>query len=309
MPPAPSTLRRDQPAAGILPSVGRPVIVGILNATPDSFHDGGRYADPVSAIARGKKLFSDGAAWVDVGGLSTRPGSSEISVDEEIARVSPVLSGLTSAIPSPGLLSIDTYRSAAARAALDAGATAINDVSGFSLDPSMCEFAASAKCPVVINHMKGAPKTMQADPRYDSIWDELLAFFEDRLNRFVRAGGAEEQIFLDPGIGFGKTLDHNLDILRHIRRLHALGRPVMLGCSRKSFIHDILSRPSSVFSNSSPDLLHSSPSLPTPSPEDRLPGSLAAAGWAALEGVDFLRVHDAAETAQFLAVFGALRHG
>ena len=284
-----------------------PELVGILNVTPDSFYDGGRYEDVASAVARGVELFEEGAAWVDVGGMSTRPGAAEIPVDEEIRRVEPVIRQLSALrLPPPPSasrrlprwISIDTYRAETARRALDAGAACINDVSGFSLDPEMIDLAASAKCPIVINHMKGAPRTMQENPSYDSLWDDLLNFFEDRLNRFVKAGGDESFVLLDPGIGFGKTLEHNLDILRHLDRLHSLGRPIFLGCSRKSFIQNLLA--------DSPS--DASRHLPTP-PEDRLPGSLAAAAQAALQGVHLLRVHDVAETAQFLKVFREIAHG
>ena len=284
------TIDRDG-ASGL--SAG-PALVGILNVTPDSFYDGGRYADVSQAVQRGLELFQAGAAWVDVGGMSTRPGSEEISVEEEIRRVAPVIRDLSAAHargkprPAPAWISIDTCRSAVAEKAMKAGAVCINDVSGFSLDPDMCEFAASARCPVVITHMKGTPKTMQIAPSYDCLWEELLRFFEDRIGKFVKSGGSESFVLIDPGIGFGKTLEHNVDILRGIDRLHRLGRPLFLGCSRKSFIQRL------------------DPSAP--SADQRLPGSLAAAAWAALRGVQFLRVHDVAETAQFLRVWKALTH-
>lgn len=276
---------------------GAPHLVGILNVTPDSFYDGGRHADAQAAVQAGMDLFAEGAAWVDVGGMSTRPGAAEIPVEEEIRRVEPVIAGMSSAAGGRAWISIDTYRAEVARRALDAGAACVNDVSGFSLDPEMIDCVASAKCPVVINHMKGAPRTMQDHPAYDSVWDELLRFFEDRLGRFVKAGGDESLAVLDPGIGFGKTLEHNLDILRHLDRLHVFGRPIFLGCSRKSFIQHLMSPSSPAFTR-----------LPQPSPDMRLPGSLAAAASAALHGAHLLRVHDVAQTAQFLKVFMAVAH-
>lgn len=276
---------------------GAPKLVGILNVTPDSFFDGGRYNTPDSALRQGLRMFDDGASWVDVGGMSTRPGSDEISVRDEIDRVGEVISGLASARSrrkdksQPAWISVDTYRAAVAECALREGADAVNDVSGFSLDPDMLAFAAAARVPVVVNHMKGRPKNMQDAPAYDSLWDELLNFFETQMNRFAAAGGREEHLILDPGIGFGKTLEHNIDILRGLDRLHALGRPVFLGCSRKSFIAGIMD------SNRQSEIGNPK------SPADRLPGSLASAAAGALRGAHFLRVHDVAETAQFLSVF------
>jgi len=271
--------------AGDLDLSAGPVLAGILNVTPDSFYDGGRYPAAPAAVAHGLAMLGAGACWVDVGGMSTRPGSDEVPVEEEIRRVSAVVEELARRAPPGSWISIDTYRSVVAEAALERGACAVNDVSGFGLDPAMCDLVVSARCPVVINHMKGTPRTMQIQPAYDSVLDELMVFFESRLDRFVKAGGDERQVLIDPGIGFGKTLDHNLEILRGLDRLHDLGRPVFLGCSRKSFIERLAGA----------------------SPEHRLPGSLAAAGWAALKGVHVLRVHDVPETAQFLTVLCALR--
>ena len=300
-----------------------PELVGILNVTADSFYDGGRYLDPPRAVRHGLDLFAAGASWVDVGGMSTRPGSEEIPEEEEISRVEPVIAGLVgslrsnhetraasfesraaSSLPADGhgemrhCVSVDTYRAKVAESALAAGASCINDVSGFGLDPAMCEFAASADCPVVINHMQGTPQTMQVSPSYDNLWDELLRFFESRLARFLKAGGRESNAMIDPGIGFGKTLGHNLEILRGLARLHQLGRPVFLGCSRKSFISDL--NPQSLPAGRRGAIRNPQ------SPKDRLPGSLAAAAWAALSRVQFLRVHDVAETTQFLKVFLAI---
>ncbi len=273
----------------------RPNLVGILNVTPDSFFDGGRYAGIESAVHRGMEMFSEGAVWVDVGGQSTRPGSEEIPVAQEINRVIPVISALFAAYQSrhgrPPFLSVDTYRAAVAERALAAGAVCVNDISGFSLDPGMVRLVASAGCPVVITHMQGTPKTMQEKPVYGDIWPEVMGYFEDRIDLFLKSGGAVESVAIDPGIGFGKGIDHTLDLLHGIDHLRTLGRPIFLGCSRKSFIQQLLNR--------------SHPQR-SAAPDARLPGSLAAAGWAAARGVEYLRVHDVAETAQFLAVWKAV---
>ncbi|MBI4179133.1 dihydropteroate synthase [bacterium] len=279
---------------------GFPELVGILNVTPDSFYDGGRYASLEDAVRRGRELFEEGAAWVDVGGMSTRPGSEEIPVEEEIRRVVPVIRELMQSRPE-SVVSVDTFRAAVAEAALDAGASRINEVAGFSLDPASLGVAARAGCPVVINHMKGTPRDMQRAPVYENLWEELLGFFESKIDAFVKAGGDESNILLDPGIGFGKTLEHNIEILRNLDNLHALARPIFLGCSRKSFIHGIANCGFRIAD------LNSQSAIRNPqSPEDRLPGSLAAAAWAAGKGVRYLRVHDVAETAQFFKVWSVL---
>ncbi len=219
-------------APGTLP-VELPCVMGIVNVTPDSFSDGGLYADPARAVEQGLRLVGEGAAIVDVGGESTRPGSLPVPVDEELERVLPVVEGLA---PHAPLLSIDTTKAEVARLALDAGAGLVNDVTALRGDPAMAGLVAERRCPICLMHMLGEPRTMQDDPRYDDVVAEVTAFLEERLEAAVAAGIREEQVLLDPGIGFGKTLEHNLLLLRHLDRIAALGRPVVLGASRKRFL-------------------------------------------------------------------------
>jgi dihydropteroate synthase len=207
--------------------------MGIVNVTPDSFSDGGLYADPARAVEQGLRLVGEGAAIVDVGGESTRPGSLPVPVDQELERVLPVVEGLAPHVP---FLSVDTTKAEVARLALDAGAGMVNDVTALRGDPAMAGLVAERRCPVCLMHMLGEPRTMQDDPRYDDVVAEVTAFLEERLEAAVAAGIREEQVLLDPGIGFGKTLEHNLLLLRHLDRIAALGRPVVLGASRKRFL-------------------------------------------------------------------------
>jgi dihydropteroate synthase len=216
--------------------VARPAaLMGILNATPDSFSDGGLHAAPAAGIAAGLEMVRDGAAWLDVGGESTRPGAGVVAAADESARVLPVIAGLRAAgITVP--ISIDTTKAVVADAALEAGASVINDVSAGS-DPAMFPLAAGRGCAVVLMHMAGTPRTMQVAPRYDDVVDEVLAFLAQRMRAAVVAGVAETALLLDPGIGFGKTVEHNLALLRALPRFHAeLGRPLVIGISRKSFL-------------------------------------------------------------------------
>ena len=256
--------------------------MGIINVTPDSFSDGGRHDSTAAAIAHGRKLIADGADILDIGGESTRPGAAAVSADEEITRVLPVIAGLRS-IGSP--LSIDTMKPAVARAAIAAGAAIWNDVAALAA-PGACETAADLGCDVVLMHMKGEPRTMQDDPRYDDVVAEVEAFLLARAEAAMAAGVAREKIWLDPGIGFGKTVAHNLALLAALPRFVALGYPILLGASRKRFIAtlDPLGRDA----------------------DARLGGSLAAALIGATAGVAALRVHDVRETVQALAVQAAV---
>jgi len=215
--------------------------MGILNVTPDSFSDGGRFTDHGRAVEHGLAMERDGATIIDVGGESTRPGAEPVSERDELARVIPVIEGLCAA----GLrasVSIDTSKATVARAALDAGATLINDVSALRGDPAMAALVASAGVTCVLMHMRGEPRTMQHDPRYDDVVGEVRAFLEERLHAAVEAGIDEERIWLDPGIGFGKTMEHNLVLLRELPRLAQLGRPIVIGTSRKSFLGRLTGR-------------------------------------------------------------------
>jgi dihydropteroate synthase len=259
----------------------RPAVMGVLNVTPDSFSDGGRYLDPDTAVAHGKSLAAEGADLVDVGGESTRPGAEPVSEQEELRRVLPVIERVGTTISVP--ISIDTTKAAVARAALAAGASFVNDVSALSSDPAMAAAVAEAEADVCLMHMKGEPRTMQDDPRYDDVVSEVKAFLEQRLAFAVAAGIAERRIWLDPGIGFGKTLEHNLELLRRLDEIVAIGRPILVGASRKRFLGAITGRPEA----------------------GRLAGSLAAAVIAYERGASMLRAHDVAATRDALAVAGA----
>jgi dihydropteroate synthase len=228
-------------ARGIV--VGRPAgLMGILNTTPDSFSDGGRHLGTDAAVAAGVAMVRDGAGWLDVGGESSRPGAEAVSAAEEGARVVPVISALRRAgVTVP--ISIDTTKAVVAEAALAAGASAVNDITAGG-DPAMFPLVAAHGCPLVLMHMQGTPRTMQISPAYDDVVDEVIAYLEQRLRSAVSAGVAESAILLDPGIGFGKTLEHNLALLRALPRLNqTLGRPLVLGVSRKSFLASVSGSP------------------------------------------------------------------
>src|SRR5947208_2358619 len=209
--------------------------MGVVNVTPDSFSDGGVHLDADVAAAGARRMLDVGAAIVDVGGESTRPGSAGVTVDEELRRVVPVLERLSGEIP----VSIDTAKAEVARRALDLGAVMVNDVTAFRAEPELAEVAAERNAYVCLMHMQGEPRSMQVDPRYDDVAAEVAAFLEERLAFAVSQGVPEERVCLDPGIGFGKTVDHNLDLLRHMDVLLALGRPLLFGLSRKSSLGKI----------------------------------------------------------------------
>jgi dihydropteroate synthase len=257
-----------------------PKLMGVVNVTPDSFSDGGQYLDPAAAVRHGEKLARDGAVILDVGGESTRPGAVEVEEAEELRRVEPVVRALAGGTT----VSIDTSKLAVAEAALDAGASIVNDVTAFKHEPEMAGLCAERGVGVVLMHMPGNPRTMQDDPRYDDVVDDVKAFLAERVEFAVGAGIAEERIWVDPGIGFGKALEHNLELLRRLGELRELGRPLVVGTSRKSFIGKV----------DDSDV------------EDRIGGSIATSVLAAAEGADVLRVHDVAEMAQALAVTNAV---
>jgi dihydropteroate synthase len=250
----------------------KPKLMGIVNVTPDSFSDGGLYLDADAAIAHGHELAEQGAEILDVGGESTRPGAAEVGEAEELARVEPVVAGLAGA----ATISIDTSKLAVARAALDAGASIVNDVTALRRDPEIGALCAERGAGLVLMHMQGDPRTMQEAPSYDDVVEDVKAFLAERLEAAIGAGVAEERIWLDPGIGFGKAVDHNLELLRRLGELRELGRPLVVGTSRKSFIGKI----------DGSDV------------GDRLGGTIASSILAAAEGADVLRVHDIAEAAQ-----------
>jgi dihydropteroate synthase len=257
-----------------------PKLMGVVNVTPDSFSDGGRYLDAEAAIAHGEELVRDGAAILDVGGESTRPGAVEVDAVEEMRRVEPVVAGLASA----ATVSIDTSKLAVAEAALDVGASIVNDVTALRRDPEIAGLCAERGVGVVLMHMPGNPRTMQDDPRYEDVVDDVKAFLAARMELAVGEGVAEDRIWLDPGVGFGKTVEHNLELLRRLGELRELGRPLVIGTSRKSFIGRVDG--SAV--------------------GDRLGGTIASSILAAAEGADVLRVHDVAEIAQAIKVAEAV---
>jgi len=259
----------------------RGALVGVLNVTPDSFSDGGRYVSTQVALAHGRRLAAEGAAIVDVGGESTRPGAEPVPAELELARVLPVIEGLV----GDGIaVSIDTSKAVVAQAALAAGAVLVNDVTALRGDRAMATVVADAGADLCLMHMLGEPRTMQDDPRYDDVVGEVEAFLAERTEVAVAAGIARERIALDPGIGFGKTLDHNLELLRALPRLSALG-PLLLGVSRKRFLGALSGREIA---------------------EDRVAASVAAALYCYRGGAHLLRVHDVRATADALAVERAL---
>ena len=263
----------------------RTALMGILNVTPDSFADGGRYFDPAKAVARGGELAHEGADIIDIGGESTRPGARSLSAEDEIERVIPVVRGLRRVVSTP--LSIDTYKAQVARAALDEGADVVNDISGLRFDPGMISLVAARKVPVVLMHMQGTPQTMQEKPHYEDVLEEVKGFLRSRIHFALQGGVGPQQIIIDPGIGFGKNLDHNLTLLRGLPALASLGQPLLVGPSRKTFIGKVLEL----------------------GPEDRLEGSLAAAVAAVLAGANMIRIHDVRETSRAIRIADALRFG
>jgi len=265
----------------------RPLVMGIVNVTPDSFFDGGRCGCVDSALAHAQHLLDAGADIIDVGGESTRPGSTPVSPADAIARVLPVVSALAAEGTFP--VSIDTRHASVAAACIEAKASIINDVSGFA-DLGMRSVAAASGAGVVIMHMRGEPATMQVAPCYENVVAEVLEFLSARAMALVAEGIERERICVDPGIGFGKTVEHNLQLMRSLDRFAETGYPVMLGASRKRFIADIAGSEAEA-------------------PKDRLGGSIAAAMWGALNGVAVLRVHDVSETVQAVRVVQVLAEG
>ncbi|MGH2986151.1 MAG: dihydropteroate synthase [Solirubrobacterales bacterium] len=215
-------------------------VMGVVNVTPDSFSDGGLFLDPEQAISHGRELAAEGADILDVGGESTRPGARAVSAATELERTRPVVEALTTA--GGPAVSIDTSKAEVARAALDSGAAIVNDVTALRADPDLCALCAERDCGLVLMHMLGNPRTMQRNPTYDDVVDEVRAFLAERIEVAVAAGVAEERIWVDPGIGFGKTIEHNLVLLRRLGELRELGRPIVIGTSRKSFLGALTGR-------------------------------------------------------------------
>jgi dihydropteroate synthase len=268
-----------------LDCASRTHVMGVLNVTPDSFSDGGLFLDPELAVRRGMQMAAEGADLIDVGGESTRPGSDPVPVEVEVDRVVPVIKRLAAEVDVP--VSIDTRKPEVARAGLDAGAVIVNDISG-GRDPEMLRTVAESGSGMVLMHMLGDPKTMQAEPHYDDVVAEVKDYLRERLDAADAAGIGRERLCVDPGIGFGKTLDHNLSLLRHVEAFAELGRPVLVGPSRKSFLGKLLGA----------DV------------DDRLEGTAASVAWAAGRGANIVRVHDVREMVRVVRVVDAIaRHG
>src|SRR4051794_4328282 len=256
-----------------------PTVMGVVNVTPDSFSDGGLYLDADAAIAHGRELAAEGAEILDVGGESTRPGAEPVPGDVELQRVVPVIERLA----AEARVSVDTTKLAVAEAAVQAGARIVNDVSAFRFEPEMAGLVASAGASCCLMHMLGEPRTMQDDPHYDDVVSEVRSFLEERLEFAVAEGVPEERVWLDPGIGFGKTVEHNLELLRRLDEIVAIGRPVVIGTSRKGFLGKITGR----------------------EPADRVPGTIATNVIAWERGASIFRVHDVAQVADALKVAAA----
>jgi dihydropteroate synthase len=259
------------------------LLMGILNVTPDSFSDGGLFFDKEKAIARGLKMVEEGADFIDIGGESTRPGSKPLELDEELRRVTPVIEFLAREVDAP--ISIDTYKSTVAKKAIEAGAQIINDISGLHLDPSLSQVAAKEDVPLVLMHIRGNPETMQKNIHYDSLFSEIIQYLKDSIRRAESAGVDPQQIIIDPGIGFGKTMEDNLLILKNLQEFKILGKPLLLGTSRKSFIGKILNT----------DVT------------ERLEGTLSSITVGVLNGAHIIRCHDVLQAKRAIAIADAVR--
>jgi dihydropteroate synthase len=264
----------------------KPLLMGILNVTPDSFSDGGRYLDPKTAVEQGLRMAEEGADIIDIGGESTRPGAQKVSLDQELQRVLPVIERLASKLKLP--VSIDTYKSKVAEKALQAGASIVNDISGLNFDPEMAGTVSAYKAGLVLMHIKGTPENMQTAPKYDDLLDEVGSYLKSSIKSAAEAGIKHEIMALDPGIGFGKTVEQNLSLIRNLEYFKKFNCPLVVGVSRKSFIGKL--------NNDIPA-------------GERLPGSLAAALLAVQNGASVIRCHDVRETIQALTVYQAVKTG
>ena len=258
-------------------------IMGILNVTPDSFSDGGRYFDKSDAIKRAIQMVEDGADIIDIGGESTRPGSQPLAIEEELRRTLPVIEALTKEIDTP--ISIDTYKSEVAKRALDAGAAMVNDISGLRFDPEMPKVVSAYKVPVVIMHIKGTPKDMQKNPVYKALIPEIMDYLRDSIRSAKESGIAEDLIIIDPGIGFGKTFENNLEIIHNLYNFTLLEKPLLVGPSRKAFIGKILGEAPA---------------------KERLEGTAAAIAISVINGANIIRVHDVKEMVKVAKVASAV---
>ena len=270
--------------SGVLDFSRKTYIMGILNVTPDSFSDGGLHFGKTSAVDQGLRMVDAGADIIDIGGESTRPGSEPVALEEELRRTIPVIESLSAKVRVP--LSIDTYKAEVAARALDAGASIVNDISGLRFDPGMAGVVSAYKVPVVVMHIKGSPRSMQQCPVYEALIPEILDYLRGSIGIALEAGVSEEKIIIDPGIGFGKTFDHNLEILHNLDRFALLGRPVLIGPSRKAFIGRILDNAPS---------------------QERIYGTAAAVAISIMKGANIIRVHDVREMVQVARVADAVK--
>jgi len=261
----------------------RTLLMGVLNVTPDSFSDDGFFFDKEKAIAHGLRMVEEGADIIDIGGESTRPGSKPLELEEELRRVIPVIESLAKEVDVP--ISIDTYKSTVAQRAIEAGAEIINDISGLHFDPSLAQLAAKEDTPLVLMHIRGTPETMQKDVHYDSLFSEILQYLKDSIQRAESAGLDPRQIIIDPGIGFGKTVEDNLLIIKNLYEFRILGKPILLGTSRKTFIGKILNTEVG----------------------DRLEGTLSSIAIGVLNGAHIIRSHDVLQAKKAIAVADAIR--
>ncbi len=262
----------------------RTFVMGILNVTPDSFSDGGLYFEKSLAIERAKQMVEDGADIIDIGGESTRPGAEPVSLDEELNRTIPVIEVLAREIKVP--ISIDTYKSVVAEKAINAGASIVNDISGLKFDPEMAKVVAKHKVPVVVMHIKGTPRNMQKEPFYENLIVEIKQYLEDSINIALNAGVEKDKIIVDPGIGFGKTFEHNLEIIHKLSEFSTFDRPVLIGLSRKAFIGKIL--------NNAPA-------------QERVEGTAAAVAISIMNGANIIRVHDVKQMVMVAKVADAIK--
>ncbi|HXX36064.1 MAG TPA: dihydropteroate synthase [Thermodesulfobacteriota bacterium] len=261
----------------------RTLLMGVLNITPDSFSDGGLFFDTEKAISHGLRMIEEGADIIDIGGESTRPGSKPLQLEEELRRVLPVIESIAAEVDAP--ISIDTYKSVVAQKAIEAGAEIINDISGLNFDPNLAKVASEEDVPLVLMHIRGTPETMQKSIHYDSLFSEILQYLKDSIKRAESAGLDPRQIIIDPGIGFGKTVEDNLDIIRNLFEFRVLGKPILLGTSRKSFIGKILNVEVG----------------------ERLEGTLSSIAVGVLNGANIIRCHDVLQAKKAIAVADAIR--
>jgi dihydropteroate synthase len=268
---------------GMMLDLSRTRVMGILNVTPDSFSDGGRFAEAKKAVAHAREMARAGADIIDIGGESTRPGAEPLADEEELSRIIPIIERLSQELTVP--ISVDTYKSSVAKKALEAGASIVNDISGLRFSPDMANVVADYGAAVVIMHIKGTPRNMQQNPVYDDVIGEVMAYLQEGIGIAERAGVDREQILIDPGIGFGKTLEHNLAILNRLDEFRALGRPIVLGTSRKKFIGTVLD---------------------IPVPEQRVEGTAATVALGIGRGASVVRVHDVAPMAQVVRMTDAI---